>query len=98
MTEDGAAVCLKLFDEGIGNTDTIGLSVVNNVGLLVTLRLVEVVGTHATLVVVGGGNTEIRDFSRWAQGRDQVITASAAGIRCILCQTGVGVSRANLSE
>src|SRR5579883_876351 len=64
VTENGATISLELFDEGVGNADTVGFGVVNDVSLLVVQRLEEIVSTNATLVVVSGSNTEVIHLAR----------------------------------
>ncbi len=56
----GAAVGLPFSRERIGDTDAIGLSIIDDIGLLVPKCLVEVVRARRTLVIVRRGNAEVR--------------------------------------
>src|SRR5690242_19861547 len=93
-----STISLPLFAEGIGNTNTIGLSIVDYIDAFVVLCLIEVVGACRTLVAVGGGNTEVGDLARGTQGRYHIICTTASNISTFLRKAGVRVGRANLSK
>ncbi len=95
MPEHFAAIRLILFDEGIGNADAIGFRVIDHISGFVTLGFVEEVRADPTLVVVGGGDAEVGDLTRWAQGRDQVVGPGAADIGPHPRQALIGVRRAD---
>src|SRR5205814_470982 len=76
-TQDCSAKRRPLFAEGIGNTDTVGLSIVDDIDALIIFRLVEVVGTRWALMAVCGGNAEVRHLASRTQRRHQVIGARA---------------------
>src|SRR5207245_9815917 len=93
-----SANSLSRFGEGIGNTDPVGLSIVDDIDALIMLRLVEVVGTRWTLMAVCGSNAEVGHLASRTQCRHQVIGARATDGRSFLRQAGVRVGGANLCQ
>ena len=54
--------------ESIGDTNSIRLRIVDDIGLFVT-QLGHIVSASWSLMVVGRCNTEVIDLARWTQGR-----------------------------
>ena len=96
MTEHRSAKFLPLADEGVGNTNTVGLRIVDDIGLFCTL-LKEVVSSRWPLMVIRRRNAEVADLIGRSQGRQQIVLPAAARCIRIFSQTGIGVRRANLS-
>src|SRR5947209_20302532 len=97
MAEHRSTKLLPLADEGIGDTNTVSLRIVDDIDLFCTLRI-KVVSSRWPLMVIRRRNAEIADLIGGAQGRQQIVLPAAARCICIFSQTGIGVRRANLSD
>src|SRR5947209_17795083 len=95
-TQNCSAKRCPLLAEGIGNTDPVGLSIVDDIDALIMLRLVEVVGTSRALMAVCCSNAEVGYLASRTQCRHQVIGARATDSCTFLSQAGVRIGRANL--
>src|SRR5205823_14145295 len=89
---------LKLCSKVVSDTNTIGFGIVNDIDSVDMQGLVQVVSTNRSLMIVGCGNTEVRDSTRGTQRWDQIVRAITSRISCILRKAGIGIGRTNLGK
>src|SRR5579864_1876506 len=78
VTEYRTTKRLPLPFERVGDTNAIGLGVVDDIDLVISQRLVQVIGASRSLVVVGRRDAEVVDHAGWTKRPEQVVLPAAA--------------------